>query len=139
MAARLTDRQKKQIIADYVELGSYRAVGRKNAVAPGTVKKVVTSNTQITRKFAQKKKQNTQEMLAFMDSRKDAAQDVIDVYLKALTDPEKLSDASLAQIATAFGIVVDKFTKNTASGNDSLHKLDGLLKEFQDAVKSEAT
>lgn len=78
-------------------------------------------------------------MLAFMESRKDAAQDVIDVYLEELKSPEKLSEASLAQIATAFGIVVDKFTKNTASGNDSLNKLDGILKEFQDAVKSEAT
>lgn len=139
MAARLTDRQKKQIMVDYVELGSYRAVGRKNGVAAGTVKNIVMSNPQITRKFSLKKKRNTQEMLAFMESRKDAAQDVIDVYLEELKSPEKLSEASLAQIATAFGIVVDKFTKNTASGNDSLNKLDGILKEFQDAVKSEAT
>lgn len=29
MAARLTDKQKKKIVADYLELGSYRAAGRK--------------------------------------------------------------------------------------------------------------
>ena len=32
MAARLTDKQKKKIVADYLELGSYRAAGRKNGV-----------------------------------------------------------------------------------------------------------
>lgn len=33
MAARLTDKQKKKIIADYVQLGSYNAVSKIN-VAP---------------------------------------------------------------------------------------------------------
>jgi hypothetical protein len=76
-------------------------------------------------------------MLAFMDSRKERAQEVVDTLLSALMDPVKIEAASLNQIATSLGIVVDKFTKNTASGNDSLSKLDGLLEEFKDAVKSE--
>ena len=87
----------------------------------------------------QKKKQNTLDMLAFMDSRKKKMQEAIDMHLQALTDEEKIRSAGLAQIATSFGIIVDKATRNTASGNDSLNKLDGLLKEFRDAVKSEAT
>ena len=78
-------------------------------------------------------------MLAFMDSRKEKMQEAIDLHLNALTGPEKIDDAGLSQIATSFGIIVDKATKNTASGNDSLNKLDGLLKEFKDAVKSETT
>ena len=90
-------------------------------------------------KAQQKKKQNTLDMLAFMDSRKEKMQEAIDLHLNALTDPEKIDDAGLSQIATSFGIIVDKATKNTASGNDSLNKLDGLLKEFKDAVKSETT
>lgn len=137
MAARLADRQRKKIIADYTECGSYAATARKNGVSDKTVKAVVMADPETTRISEQKKKKNTLDMLAFMDSRKRAAQDVIDVYLKALADPDKLDSATLAQVATALGIVVDKFTRTTSSGNESMIKLDGLLREFQDAVKSE--
>lgn len=41
MAARLTDRKKKEkkIIADYLELQSYNATAKKNKVCPDTVKR----------------------------------------------------------------------------------------------------
>lgn len=75
--------------------------------------------------------------MAYMESQKAAMQEAITLHLKALTDPEKISAATLSQIATSFGIIVDKATRNTASGNDSLNKLDGLIKEFRDAIKPE--
>ena len=85
----------------------------------------------------QKKEENTADMMAYMESQKAAMQEAITLHLKALTDPEKISAATLSQIATSFGIIVDKATRNTASGNDSLNKLDGLIKEFRDAIKPE--
>lgn len=139
MAARLTDRQKKKIVADYVELKSINAVAKRNNVSWKKAKDVIDEDEELTKKLEQKKEANTLEMLAFMDSRKEAAQIVIDKYLEALADSQKLKKASLAQIATALGIVVDKFTKNTANGNDSLNKLDELLKGFKNAVKSKTT
>lgn len=138
MAARLTDKQKKKIVADYVQLGSYNATAKINGVSLNTVKKIVQGNADIAEMCNQKREQNTAEMIAFMDSRKGEAQKVIDAYLKALADPEKLDGASLSQIATALGIVVDKFTKNTVNGSDSMNKLDSLLKEFRNAIKQEA-
>lgn len=137
MAARLTDKQKKKIVSDYIMLGSYNATSKVNGVSPNTVKKIVNGNADIAEKCEQKREQNTLEMMAFMESRKVDAQNVVDEYLKALANPEKIEEATLSQIATALGIVVDKFTRNTSSGNDSLNKLDGLLKEFRDAVKPE--
>ena len=41
MAPRLTDKQKKKIVADYAECGSYEAAAKINGVAPNTVKKFV--------------------------------------------------------------------------------------------------
>lgn len=139
MAAPLTDKQKKQIVADYVELKSINAAAKRNNVSWKKAKDVIAEDEELTKKLEQKKEANTLEMLAFMDSRKESAQIVIDKYLEALADSQKLKKASLAQIATALGIVVDKFTKNTANGNDSLNKLDELLKGFKNAVKSETT
>ena len=134
VAARLTDEQKKRIIADYVESGSYRATARKNGVAMDTVRRIVASDSKIVQKASQKKAENTLDMLEYMDSRKGQAQGIIDTYLEALADPEKLENASLQQIATALGIVVDKFTKTTPAGENALSKLDEVLKEIGGVV-----
>lgn len=115
MAARLTDKQKKKIIADYAELGSYTAVAKKNGVSKPTVRRIVTGNAEVTIKVTQKKEENTLSMISFMETKKKAAQEIVDQYLKALADPEKLERASTRDVATALGIVVDKFTGNDAS------------------------
>ncbi len=126
MAARLTDAQKKKIVADYAEIGSYAAVGRMNGVSDKTVKAIVKSDPETSRISEQKKKQNTLDMLQYMDDRRKKAQKVMDIYLEALSDPEKIKNASLSQIATAFGIIIDKFVKNTNATSD-LDKLNEIL------------
>ena len=62
------------------------------------------------KKVEQKKEQNTLEMLDYMDSKKERVQEIIDVYLGVLTDPEKLEGATLQQITTALGTLIDKWT-----------------------------
>lgn len=119
MAKHLTDKQKKQIIADYVELGSYAAVARKHKISDKTVKSVVISDPETTRKSEQKKEQNTADILAFMDGKKQDVCSIISLYLKALQDPDKLSRASLQSIATSLGIVIDKFTKDAEKQADT--------------------
>lgn len=54
-----------------------------------------------------KKEQNTQDMLAYMDSRKAKAQEIIDKCLESL--PGKLKGANATQTATVLGIISDKF------------------------------
>lgn len=111
MAAHLTDKQKKMIVADYVEMGSYNAVAKKHGVSLNTVKNIVLQNADIAEKLEQKKEQNSADMLAYMDSRKEKAQKAFDKLLDAMLDDEKIAKAPLSQIATAFGIIVDKFVK----------------------------
>lgn len=130
MAARLTDEQKKRIIADYVESGSYRSVARKHGISATTVKRICDRESETLQKATQKKEQNTLDMLEYMDSRKEQAQGVIDDYLRALADPNKIASAKLSEVATALGIVVDKFTKTTPTGENALSKLDEVLKEI---------
>ena len=91
-----------------------------------TVKAIVKSDPETSRISEQKKKQNTLDMLQYMDDRRKKAQKVMDIYLEALSDPEKIKNASLSQIATAFGIIIDKFVKNTNATSD-LDKLDEIL------------
>lgn len=109
-AQRLTDKQKKKIIADYVQLQSYRAAARQNGVSDATVRKIVKGDPESSQKCALKKEENAKDMLSYMDSKKERVQEIIDVYLGVLTDPEKLEGATLQQITTALGTLIDKWT-----------------------------
>lgn len=112
MAARLTDKKKKEIIADYIQLGSYNAVAKLHGVSKDTVKRVVQSCEDFAQKAQQKKEENTADILAFMEGKKQDVCDIISIYLDALKSPEKLERASIQSIATSLGIVIDKFTKD---------------------------
>ena len=110
MAARLTDRQKKKILADYLESGSYRATARKNGVNASTVKRIVEASGDFKQKAAEKKEQNTADILAYMESQRDLVCDIIGKGLMALNDQEKLAQATPSQITTAIGTLIDKWT-----------------------------
>lgn len=126
MAARLTDKQKKKIVADYLELGSYNAAAKKNGVSNHTVKRIVLETPEISKKVQQKKEQNTADILSHMESQKDEVIKVLDEYLKAMRDPAKIKRAGVVQLATALGIVIDKYTM-TAKNEQALQKLDEVM------------
>lgn len=119
MAKHLTDRQKKKIIADYVELGSYNAVAKKHKLSATTVKNTVLKDKKSVEKCEQKKEQNTADILAFMDGKKKDVCDIIDLYLEYLRDSKKLERASVQSIATSLGIIIDKFTQGADKKPDT--------------------
>lgn len=126
MAARLTDKQKKKIIADYVECGSYNAVAKKHGVSFDTVKRVVLRDKETVKKAEQKKEQNTADILSHMESQKDDVIKVLDEYITAMRDPVKIKRAGVVQLATALGIIIDKYTV-TAKNEQALQKLDEVM------------
>ena len=126
MAARLTDKQKKKIIADYVELGSYNAVAKIHGVSRQTVKNIVSTDAEIGQKLQQKKEQNTADILSHLESQKADVIKVLDEYITAMRDPMKIKRAGVVQLATALGIVIDKYTM-TAKNEQALQKLDEVM------------
>lgn len=119
MAKHLTDREKKKIIADYVELESYNAVAKKHNVSATTVKNTVLKNNESVKKCEQKKEQNTADILEFMNKKKDDVCSIISLYLSELQNSDKLQRASIQSIATSLGIVIDKFTKDAQKQSDT--------------------
>lgn len=138
MAARLTDKQKKKIVADYLETGSYRATARKNRVADGTVKRIVLECGDIEQKVAQKKEENTADILAYMESQKKAVCDIISVGIEVL--PEKIRFAkSASEVTTALGTLIDKWASISGGPADKV-KEDGLsqsLREMAEELESD--
>lgn len=109
MAARLTDRRKKKIVADYLETESYNATAKKNGVCGQTVRRIVEESQGITEKLKQKKNENTADVLAYMESQRGLVCEIIGKGLAALNEPDKLAEATPAQITTALGTLIDKF------------------------------
>ena len=112
MAKHLTDKQKKKIIADRAEGMSIRQLSQKHKVSTTTIQRVIKSDPEFAQIVTQKKEENTADILAFMDGKKQDVCDIISLYLEALKDPEKLRRASVQSIATSMGIVIDKFTND---------------------------
>lgn len=135
MAARLTDKQKKKIIADYVELGSYNAVGKKHRVSATTVKKLVLRDAHCVELCERKKEQNTADIMAHMDTKKEAVNKVIDRYLDALLDEERIEKASPAQLTTALGTLIDKWAPRDKAGAAGASAADDPITQ---ALKEEA-
>ena len=138
MAARLTDKQKKKIVADYLECQSVNFTAKLNGVSWETVRKVLDKVGDIEEKLEQKKEENTADILAYMESRRQAVCDIIEVGLAVL--PEKIQNArSAAEVTTALGTLIDKFTAfGGGPGNDA--KEDGLsqsLRELAEGLESD--
>lgn len=117
MAARLTDRQKKKIIADYMQLGNYSATAKLNGVSDKTVRNIVMQNPEISEKFEEKKDENTKDILSYMESKKETICEILGKGLEALNDKDKLAEATPAQITTALGTLIDKWAALEGKNN----------------------
>lgn len=134
MAPRLTEKQKMKIVADYLETKSINSAAKKNGVSWASVKKVLDESGEIEKKLEQKKEQNTADILAYMDTKKDVVCAIIGDYLEALRDKEKIEKATTVQLSTTLGTLIDKFTmvsKEVGQNNE----LDPLSKSLEDMGK----
>lgn len=134
MANRLTDKQKKKIVADYLELESYNATANRNGVSNHTVKRVVLEVPEISEKVKQKKAENTADILAYMESQRGLVCEIIGKGLAVLNDKEKLQEATPAQITTALGTLIDKWAAVSGSAADEI-KEDGLSKSLREMAE----
>lgn len=136
MAKRLTDRQKKKVIADYASCENYAEVSRKHGISRDTVKRVVQGDPQSAVIATQKREQNTLDMLAYLDSKQSEAQLFIDVCMAEMLTPGRLKNARVSEITTAMGTVIDKFTKSSQLNENALAKLDKLLEGIDHEAQS---
>lgn len=127
---KLTDKEKKKIIAVYTETQNYSETARITGTSRTTITRLLKKSPELVEKLQEKKEENTKDILKFLDRKKNKACDVIDLLLSALLDKEKVSKAPLAQIGTALGIVIDKFTRdNGGISSEDKPKLEITIKD----------
>lgn len=132
MANRLTDRQRKKIVADYLELGSYNATAKANGTSAKTVKRVLAEVPEMPEKIKQKKAENTADILAYMESRRGLVCEIIGKGLAVLNDEEKLREATPAQITTALGTLIDKWAAVSGSVANESREDDPITKSLKE-------
>lgn len=143
MAKRLTDKKKKQIIADYAELGTVAATARKHKVSRETVTRTLRDNPDVAQIVTEKREENTQDVMAYLDSKVDAfkrfSDYVFDERLNPATNREELDKTSLDKIMTVFGVGTDKLLKSRelaakTKANDGLSKVADNLESMKDTL-----
>lgn len=109
---KLTDKQKKKIIADYVETNNYCESARKNNVSEYTVRKICKdeSNKDVKKKLEQKKEENTKSMLEMISKTNEKRLTVISKLVDAIDNKADKIDAftNVKDLASAYGILIDK-------------------------------
>lgn len=110
---KLTDLEKKKIIADYVCNQNYSETARMNNVSDMTVKRLVDNNPDVLEKVEQKKEENTKSTIEYMQTQHETKKRILDKILKAIENKTDDVDmfTNIKDLATAYGIILDKELK----------------------------
>lgn len=136
VAAHLTNKKKKQIIADRIEGMSLRKIADKHGCSEYAVRQAIKNDPDFAAKIAKKKEQNTKEMLEYFTEQKGKAQQLLSSIIEALSDPDKLARANVRDLATAYGIIADKFLQTAPRESDELlQKAKEILGAYDGAIK----
>ena len=146
MAKRLTDKDKKKIIADYMENQNYSETARTNNVGVNTVKRLILSqdNEEMARKSKEKKEKNTKDILEYMDNIAEKQKKIIDLSLEVLE--QKLSNPDLftniRDVAIVYGTIFDKALKykelQVKNGDNNKNNFaDSLVELWKEREKNE--
>lgn len=110
---KLTDKQKKKIIADYIDNNNYSETARMNNTTDTTVRRIIRENKEVLEKVEQKKEENSQDMFEYMKNKDNDKKRIVDLCFEALD--KKLSNldmfTNVKDIATVYGIIMDKELK----------------------------
>lgn len=134
--AKLTDKQKKKIIADYVENQNFSETARMNGISDKTVKRIVDNmnNIDVVEKVEQKKQENTQSTIEYMQTQHESKKRILDKILKAIEEKADNIDkfTNIKDLATAYGIILDKELKvlelnKKNDNNEDLEKVKDIM------------
>lgn len=133
MAQRKIEQERRmKILADYTLEGSYRAAARKNGVSPDTVRRIVRENPEMVQVADTQKNARARDLMSYMQGKADTVCDIIDNGLGVLSDPERMKEAKLRDIATMMAILIDKWSMINAMCQDKAPVQVELAPELED-------
>ena len=135
--AKLTDLEKKKIVADYVDNQNYSKTAKMNNVSVDTVRRLVLNDDEIVNNLKQKKEENTQSTIEYMQTQHETKKRILDKILTAIETKAEDVDmfTNIKDLATAYGIILDKELKvlelqRGNADNKELSKVEELLNKL---------
>ncbi len=110
MAVKLNERQRYEVVADYLECNNYSEVAEKYGVSVNTVRKIVAENENFAKNAKIKKEEMAEDVLSHMQSQLPTVNLIIDKMLKRLCSDELIDKSSTSQLTTSLGTLIDKYT-----------------------------
>lgn len=141
--AKLTDLKKKKIIADYLENQNYSLTAKMHNTTVDTVRRLMRNNEAV-QNLQRKRDENTESVLEHMKKQASMKNRILDKLLRGIEikadDIDELS--SIKELATAYGIIVDKELKilelQRGSGSvEGLEKVKELLSKIEGEAKDD--
>lgn len=107
--SKFTDRQKKNIVKAYVECQNASAVARKYGCSETTIRRIVGKNPDVAEKVEEEKSKNLQSIREHMREQSGEVCSLLDKLIAYIGHEEKLEKANPKELATALGILIDKY------------------------------
>jgi len=140
---KLTDKDKKNIIADYVECQNYSEVARKYNISDTAVKKIVDNDKDSLVKLEQKKEENIKSTLEYMEEQHEVKKRLLDKLLKGMEVKAEEIDmfTNIKDLATAYGIILDKELKlkeinQKLNENTSFENINAMITNIATLINS---
>ena len=114
---------------------SYTTLAKEYDVARSTIANIKKRHAEFEQICTQKKEENVKSILDFMDNMKGDVCGLLYAIIERMNDPLVMEKATFSQLATGFGIIVDKFTATEQAApkdngeNNLLEAIAGCVRE----------
>ena len=117
---------RNRIYSEYQSAKNYRTVARDNGISDSTVRRIVREEN--LRRSPASADAGYSGIDGFLKAKQPVIIGLINKYLAALSDDERISSATMPQIASAMSTLVEKLTVDVP--DDATESIDPLSQSF---------
>lgn len=108
---RLTDKQRLQVVASYVETGMLKKTARQYGLTPHAVRYIVDGSPEFAAMYQKKREEEANELFAHMSGKYKDVMKFIDNYMDQLVKPEmmeRMAKTNMVGATVILGTLLDK-------------------------------
>lgn len=137
--AKLSDKEKKLIVADRANGESFRGLASKYGVSTTTIQRVLNgSKDDLAQLVTQKQEQDDKSVLEYMETQRETKKRVLKKILEAMEKKAENVDmfTNIRDLAMAYGVVMDKEFRaeelGLQKGGNKNEDIDGLSQSLME-------
>ena len=118
---KLTDALKSKIVLEVAEGSAKTEIAKKYNISRMSIERILNEPeyAEMLQNVTQKKEEIAADIEEHMNKCRGKVLTLIDKYLDALLDDERIDGATLSQLTTALGTVIDKWTTVGVRGTET--------------------